>query len=120
MKHRMIALAGVLLGLTAAPAAAEFTGLWTVEATVDGTPKSISCMLLQTGSALTGTCQSQGAGASELSGEVDGAVARWQYDQPANGDTDTVEYEAELESDGRLRGSRTAADSDATFVASRR
>ncbi len=115
---------GKLLGLAAlAPSvawAADFSGTWRIDNLFNGASAIITCTLVQTGNALSGSCKPDipGIAPSNLTGTVDGASAKWGYDVVFNGNAARVDYVAELAADGTLKGSvlRNGSPSPITAV----
>lgn len=106
---RRMKLSSIIAAAALTPAlasAADFSGNWKLENTFNGSVSSIHCTLVQAGDALTGSCKPDVAGmeASELTGTVSGARAKWGYDLVFNGKPARVDYEVELSSDGTLAG----------------
>ena len=86
--------------------AADFSGTWKLENTFNGRVSAIFCTLAQKGDLLTGNCKPDlpGMAASELTGTVKDAAAKWGYDLVFNGKPARVDYEVTLAADGSLTG----------------
>jgi hypothetical protein len=116
-----LAIAGLLGALVAETAsAADFSGTWSISSKVGDNPISVQCTLVQTGDALTGTCQPQGFEPSALAGTVSGSSAKWGYDVVFNGNQSHVEYEAMLGVDGKLAGTLHLGPMPTPFTAVKR
>jgi polyisoprenoid-binding protein YceI len=87
-------------------AAADFSGTWKLDNTFNGRVAVIHCTLVQTGDALSGSCKPDvpGLAASNLTGTVKGATAKWGYDLEFNGKPARVDYDVTLAADGSLSG----------------
>lgn len=87
--------------------AADFSGTWRIDNLFNGASAIISCTIVQAGNTLSGSCRPEipGIAASDLTGAVDGAGAKWGYDVVFNGTPARVDYVAELLADGSLKGS---------------
>jgi 4-hydroxyphenylacetate 3-monooxygenase len=114
----------ILLGVALAPNAAfaaDFTGDWQLESSVNGSAVRIVCTLLQEGDLLLGTCRPQvdGIEPSTVAGMVSGERAKWGYDVVFNGNPGRVDYEAELGADGRLAGTMYLSGAPQAFTAQR-
>ena len=100
--------------------AADFSGTWRIDNVFNGASAIISCMLVQADNALSGSCRPEipGIAASDLTGTVDGASAKWGYDVVFNGNAARVDYVAELAADGTLKGNvlRNGSPSPITAV----
>ena len=86
--------------------AADLSGTWKLENTFNGKVSAIYCTLVQTGTALAGSCKPDvpGMEASPLTGTVNGSSAKWGYDLVFNGKPARVDYEAALAADGSMAG----------------
>jgi hypothetical protein len=100
--------------------AADFSGTWRIDNVFNGASSIITCMLLQSGNSLAGTCRPDlpGIAASELRGTVDGSSAKWGYDVVFNGNAARVDYVVDLGADRTLRGNvlRNGSPSPMTAV----
>jgi hypothetical protein len=86
--------------------AADFSGIWRIDNLFNGASAIIVCTLAQSGNTLSGTCKPDipGMAGSELAGTVDGSSAKWGYDVVFNGNNARVDFVAELNADGSLKG----------------
>jgi hypothetical protein len=116
LKH-VAALAALAPG---AALAADFSGTWKIDNLFNGSSAIITCALVQTGNALSGSCKPEipGIPGTDLSGTVDGSSAKWGYDVVFNGNPARIDYVAELAADGTLKGSvlRNGSPSPITAV----
>jgi hypothetical protein len=100
--------------------AADFSGTWRIDNTFNGASAIITCTIVQTSNALSGSCKPEvpGIAASDLAGTVEGSSAKWGYDVVFNGNAARVDYVAELGADGTLKGSllRNGSPSPLTAV----
>jgi hypothetical protein len=100
--------------------AADFSGTWKLENVFRGAAAIITCTMVQTGNALTGSCKAEveGIAPSDLAGTVEGTSAKWGYDVVFNGNPARVDYEAEIGADGVMKGSlvRSGSPSPITGV----
>jgi len=89
-----------------AAVAADFSGTWRIDNLFNGASAIITCTLVQQDNLLSGSCKPEipGIAASDLTGTVDGASAKWGYDVVFNGNAARVDYVAELAADGTLKG----------------
>jgi len=98
--------------------AADFSGTWKFDNTFNGKASAIHCTLVQSKSALSGTCKPDGDDkeVSKLTGTVEGSKAKWGYDLVFNGKPARVDYEVALSADGSLTGKllRNGKDSPIT------
>jgi hypothetical protein len=118
MKLAQLMLVAALV--PAAAYAADFSGTWRIDNVFNGASAIITCTLVQTNDALNGSCKPEipGIAASELTGTVDGASAKWGYDVVFNGNAARVDYVASLRPDGTLTGNvlRNGSPSPLTAV----
>ncbi|HUQ50611.1 MAG TPA: hypothetical protein VM692_00230 [Gammaproteobacteria bacterium] len=100
--------------------AADFSGTWRVDNLFNGAHAIITCTLAQSGNELSGSCKPDipNIAPSELKGTVDGSSAKWGYDVVFNGNAARVDYEAQLDADGTLKGNvlRNGSPSPITAV----
>ena len=100
--------------------AADFSGTWRIDNLFNGASSIITCVLVQTGNDLSGSCRPNipGIAASELRGTVDGSTAKWGYDVVFNGNAARVDYVADLGADGTFKGNllRNGSPSPITAV----
>jgi polyisoprenoid-binding protein YceI len=99
----IVAVAALVPGLAAA---ADLSGTWKFDNTFNGKVSSLHCTLVQKGDALTGSCKPdiEGMAASNLTGTVKGAAAKWGYDLEFNGKPARVDFDVTLAADGWLSG----------------
>jgi len=87
-------------------AAADFSGTWKLDNTFNGAVTAIFCTIVQEGDELSGSCRPdlRGMDATNLTGTVDGAEAKWGYDLVFNGNPARVDFEVTLAEDGSVSG----------------
>jgi len=110
----------LLFLLTAMPAAAaDFTGTWKVDGTVEDNPVTPTCKLKQTGTTITGTCAFDADHVDDVTGEVKGAEVIWKFKQEYQGTVYTLTFDGKPESDASLKGTIAVdpADADGDFTA---
>jgi hypothetical protein len=113
-----ILLAGVLLA--ASPAApTSFSGAWKVDSSVGTTPIVVHCMLIQTGSALSGACAPAGGEPTALTGTVEGSSAQWGYDVTFRGQPGHVGFKAEIKSASSMSGVLDLSGRPSPFTAAK-
>jgi hypothetical protein len=108
--------------LACSPAfAADFAGEWQIRSSVNGNPVTIGCTLVQKGDTLSGLCRPEvdGIEPSEVTGAVEGTSAKWGYDVVFNGNSNHVDYQAELRADGMLTGTLFLGPMPTAFTASK-
>ncbi len=115
----IVAAAACGLHAAAQSPAADFSGTWNISAKVGENPVSLQCMLVQSGSTLSGTCKPAQFDPSPTTGTVMGASAKWGYDVAFNGNQNHVEYEATLGADGTLSGTLHLGPMPTPFTATR-
>ena len=117
---QLMAMVAVVAVVPNAAWAADFSGKWRIDNVFNGASAIISCTLVQADNALSGSCRPEipGITASDLTGTVDGATAKWGYDVVFNGNPARVDYVAELTADGTLKGNvlRNGSPSPITAV----
>jgi len=117
---KLIHLAALSALAPGAALAADFSGTWKLDNLFNGSSAIITCTIVQMGNALSGSCKPEipGIAASDLSGTVDGATAKWGYDVVFNGNPARVDYLVDLAADGTLKGSvlRNGSPSPITAV----
>lgn len=101
---RLIIAATMFVAGTASTA--DLNGDWAIEARLGETPIFVNCTLIHSGDRLTGTCTPvmDNADPAELTGEVDESTASWEYDVVFNGNPGHVAFDADIESDSRMKG----------------
>ena len=118
--RQLMAVIAVVAVVPNAAWAADFSGTWRIDNVFNGASAIISCTLVQADDALSGSCRPEipGIAASDLTGTVDGASAKWGYDVVFNGTPARVDYVAELMADGTLKGNvlRNGSPSPITAV----
>jgi hypothetical protein len=91
-----------LVLLQAAPA--DITGTWQIKGDIMGSPLNTVCALKQDGTAITGTCQIEGAAAADVKGEVKDGKVTFQHGGDYEGQALTVVYSGTLVSPTELKG----------------
>ena len=99
---RRAQLVAVIALIPSAAWAADFSGTWRVDNLFNGQSAIITCTLVQTGNALTGSCKPEIPGIAPS--DLTGSNAKWGYDVVFNGNKARVDYVAELAADGTLKG----------------
>ena len=110
------------LALAPAAHATDVTGLWELSTRINQTPVVIHCSVLQIGVDLSGWCrpESNGIDPSAITGQLDGANARWGYDVVFRGQKNHVDYSATLTSPTAMTGVLTGTGAPAAFTAVRK
>lgn len=105
------------VAVSAAPAAAEVGGKWTVHQSIAGNESESVCVFEQAGANLKGSCDGQ-AGKIEITGKVEEAKVNWSFKTEYNGTPLTVVYTGTLAS-GKISGSVSVPEfnADGDFVA---
>jgi len=114
------AIAALVLSFGAnAASAADFSGKWKIEFSVNNTPATVDCTLDQSGNSLSGQCipVMDKATASDLMGAVDGSSAKWGYDVVFNGNPGHVGYEAKMTSPTTMSGTLMLSGNPSPFKA---
>ena len=116
MKRVLIGAAAALLPATAF--AADFSGDWTINFSVNNNPATVNCTIAQSGNTLSGHClpKMPNAQPSDLKGMVDGSTARWSYDVVFNGNPGHVGYEAKMTSPTAMSGTLSLAGTPTKFT----
>lgn len=100
----------------------DIGGTWVISSSVGGQiPITVHCTLVQSGSALTGSCtpEMENPEASELMGGVDGTSASWGYDVVFNGNPGRVDFTATSVAGDALAGTLSLSGTEAPFTAVR-
>jgi hypothetical protein len=82
---------------------APISGKWQVEMSIAGNESTQSCTFSQTGTELSGTCESA-TGSVKITGKVEGRKAAWSYKSEYNGNPLTVACDGTIESAGKIAG----------------
>jgi hypothetical protein len=116
MKRVLIGAAAALFPATAF--AADFSGDWTINFSVNNNPATVNCTIAQSGNTLSGHClpKMPNAQPSDLKGMVDGSTAKWSYDVVFNGNPGHVGYEAKMTSPTAMSGTLSLAGTPTEFT----
>ena len=110
-----------LLCITSIPAfAADISGVWKVDGSIEDHPITPTCNLTQADNKITGTCTTlDSAHTADVTGEVKDKQLTWRYKVEYQGTTYTLTYVGSLDSDASIKGSVSAdpSDTDGDFVA---
>ena len=109
----------LLLLLTAVPAAAaDISGVWKVDGSVDDHPVAPICTLKQADAKLTGTCKLEDYHVSDVAGEVKDKDVTWKFTVDYQGTQYTLTFTGKFDSDTSIKGSisvdPSGADGDFT------
>lgn len=101
---------------------ADLNGNWAFEARLGETPIFVNCTLIHSGNQLTGTCTPviDNPETSDLTGAVDGSMARWEYDVLFNGNPGHVAFDAEVESDILMKGTLDLSGTPVPFTGTKK
>lgn len=102
--------------------AADLNGDWIIEGRLGEAPIVVNCTLIHSGDQLTGTCTPvmENPESSELTGRADESTASWEYDVVFNGNPGHVAFDAEIESDSRMKGTLDLSGMPVEFTAMKR
>jgi hypothetical protein len=109
-----------LLLITSLPAfAADFSGVWKVDGSIQDHPITPTCTLKQADNLITGTCTLDADHTADVTGEVKEKHVTWRYKLDYQGTTYTLTYAGSLDTDNSLKGSVSAdpSDTDGDFTA---
>jgi hypothetical protein len=93
-------------GIAVLPLAAAddgITGKWQVHQSIAGNDSDQTCTFTQSGTALSGTCESD-QGKVEITGAIEEKKVSWSYKSEYNGTPLTVKFEGTFEA-GKISGS---------------
>jgi ketosteroid isomerase-like protein len=107
--------------LSQAALAADLSGDWQFGSQVGGTPVTVDCHLQQTGTALLGNCEprSEDSVPAGLNGVVSGSTARWDAGLAFRGNPSTAEFDVDVQSATRMRGTLKLAGKSSPLTGSR-
>jgi hypothetical protein len=109
-----------LLMVTSLPAfAADFSGVWKVDGSIQDHPITPTCTLKQADNLVTGTCTLDADHTADVTGEVKEKHVTWRYKLDYQGTTYTLTYVGSLDTDSSIKGSVSAdpSDTDGDFTA---
>jgi hypothetical protein len=115
-----IILAAAVLLAPALAAAQDLSGAWTVSSSVGTTPITVNCTLAQVGEALSGSCAPATGTAGPTAftgGVVKAGHVSWGYDVSFRGQPAHVGFEADVTSDGSMKGVLMLAGKPSPFTA---
>ena len=99
---------------------AAVAGTWTVTGDVQGFPVNLSCVLVQTDAALTGTCVDVNGKTQQIAGTVKGQTAAWAFNSNYEGTPITVTLTGVVDATGARMAGTIGVDplgADGTFSA---
>jgi hypothetical protein len=100
--------------------AANVSGVWKVDGSIEDHPITPTCTLKQADNKITGTCTTLDADhTADVTGEVKEKQLTWRYKVEYQGTAYTLTYVGTLDSDASIKGSVSAdpSDTDGDFVA---
>jgi hypothetical protein len=106
--------------VTSLPAfAADFSGVWKVDGSIEDHPITPTCTLKQSDNLITGSCTLDADHAADVTGEVKEKQLTWRYKVEYQGTTYTLTYVGSLDSETSIKGSVSAdpSDTDGDFTA---
>jgi len=106
--------------LSAVPAvAADITGVWNVDGSVEDHPVTPVCTLKQAGTKLSGSCKFDEDHASDVTGEVKAKEVSWKFTVEYQGTQYTLTFTGTLDTDNAIKGSISVdpSGSDGDFTA---
>jgi hypothetical protein len=117
MKKLLLIGAAALL-VPGIAAAADLTGSWKLDLNIADMKVPVGCTLIQTGAALTGTCNrtDQEEKPNAVTGAVDGAVAKFAYNVDFGDMPLHVAYTGNITSDTAMSGTLEVAGTMGTFT----
>lgn len=101
--RRLFALAAILAAAPAIALAADLSGVWKLDLSVQGQTSTVSCTFTQTGNSIAGPCVGAG-GSHDATGTVDGDKVTFAYDTSIQGQALKVTFTADVQVDGALKG----------------
>lgn len=105
MKKLFVILAILFVAPAFASGAPNVTGKWNIHQSVAGNDTDSECNLIQTETALTGTCKDQDDKSLAIKGTVDGGKVTWQFDSEYNGTPLTIKFTGTIQDSGKMSGS---------------
>jgi len=106
--------------LSAVPAAAaDITGVWNVDGSVEDHPVTPVCTLKQASGKVSGSCKFDEDHSSDVTGEVKGKEVSWKFTVEYQGTQYTLTFTGTLDSDSSIKGSISVdpSGSDGDFTA---
>ena len=100
---RLLAIAAILAVAPAMALAADLSGAWKLDLSVQGQTSTVSCAFTQTGNSISGPCVGAG-GSHDATGTIDGDKVVFAYDTTIQGQPLKVTFTAEMQADGTLKG----------------
>ena len=94
----------VAVAALVAGADAPLSGKWQIFTSISGNDSDMDCTFTQQNDVLTGSCMSD-RGTIEIAGKVNGSKVTWSYKSEYNGTPLTVNYQGEIQSATRIKGS---------------
>jgi ketosteroid isomerase-like protein len=93
-------------GLALAAPTGDLSGDWEFHSKAGQIPIMLDCELRQTGAALAGTCEprTDDSTPAPFTGSVNGSQAQWQYAITFRGNPGTVEFDTQVQSGTRMKG----------------
>lgn len=102
-----------LLLLSALPAsAADISGVWKVDGSVENNPVTPTCTLKQTDAKVSGSCNFDADHVTDITGEVKGKEVTWKLTLEYQGTDYTLTFNGTLDSDASIKGSIAVNPSD--------
>lgn len=105
MQIRIAAITCLALGMCTSTFAADISGKWNIQGSIDGNEITAACTFTQTSDDLAGTCV-RPEGPAKAAGKVDGQKVTWSYDIDYNGSPLTMKYDGTVDS-GKITGTIT-------------
>jgi hypothetical protein len=104
LENFMLPLVALLLALHATPTADSLVGPWQIKGDVQGNPVNELCTFTQSGTVLSGSCESDDGEPALLVGKVENGTITFWHGGDWDGQALTVVYSGTLASPAELRG----------------
>jgi hypothetical protein len=110
--------AALLMAAPSLALAQDLTGGWTISSTVQNTPATLHCTLMQTGAKLAGFCApADGTSRRLVRGKADDKHASWAFEISRGGRTERLALKADITGAAAMKGVLTGSGRSEPFTA---
>lgn len=102
----------LLMAIAIPVSAADISGVWKVDGSVEDHPVTPTCTLKQAAGKVSGSCVFEEQKPSEVTGEVNANQITWKFTVEYEGTDYTLTFAGKLDADNTIKGTITVDPSD--------